>query len=124
MAGLKDGVISKLLGLIGYSGDKEKFANKFIELCHQKAVVDLYSSLPQDKQINLQQEISKREDLAQVQRIFKKYFSEAAYAAALKKSTQVNFEDYILSVFPKISSERQNKVMAFLDSIAQEVTQN
>lgn len=124
MADLKDKVIIKLLELIDYSGDKEKFANSFIEICQQEAIADLYSSLPKDKQIKLQQEISEQEDLTKVQQVFKKYFSGADYGEALKKSTQANFEDYIQSVFPQISDEQQNKVMVFLDSIVQEFTQN
>lgn len=115
-SGYKD-IFLKVLDIIGYSDDKEKFTDQFISLCQQKATTDLIEFLPGDKQKLLGQQISQNTTSEQVQKILAQYFTGQQYTKALEKATAGNFKEYLEKITPTLSIDQQNSLHSFLSSL-------
>lgn len=103
-------ILLKILDAIGYSEDKEKFAMEFFQNVSLQALLDLFSTLPQDKKDQLEQKITNAGNgAAEMQEELKAYFSEEQIQQAIKNSAKNAVTEYIKTIEPTLSdSQRQN----------------
>ncbi len=100
-------IIVNILDIIGYGDEKIAFADEFLTLCQQRAVTDLYNSLPQDKRAG--------KDPGQV---IKKIFTPAQSLEAIQKTTEKMLNEYLETIYPKLSEEQTKNLRAYLNSIS------
>lgn len=108
-------VILNILDTIGYEDDKEKFANDFLTLCLQKAILNLSKELSQDKQDQLIQRISLISQ-DQMEQLILEYFPQEKLGEAMKVSTKSTLEEYINTVTPTLSKDQEDKLNELLSS--------
>lgn len=110
-------IILQVLGIIGYEGDKDKYANDFLALCLQKALFSLMTDFPQDKQDQLVQRLSLTLPERQ-EALLLEYFSAEKLQEAVKESSKSTFEEYLQTIIPTLSEDQKNKLEAYLSSQA------
>lgn len=108
-------IILQVLEIIGYEDDKEKFANKFLSLCLQKALVNLTQELPQDKQDQLTQRMSLTAP-DQMQNLLSQYFPKEKFETAVKEASRSTFEEYLKTIIPTLNEEQRSKLEIYLSS--------
>lgn len=108
-------IILQVLEIIGYEDDKEKYANDFLSLCLQKALVSLSQELSQEKQDELTQRLSltKPEDM---EKLLLEFFSQEKYEEVVKTASQSLFEEYLQTIIPTLNEEQKNKLEQYLSS--------
>jgi hypothetical protein len=110
-------ILLNVLTIIDYKDDKETFANQFLQLCMQRALVDIVEALPQDQQKTIQEEVTPDKKPEEVQQILQRYFSQEQYLQQLQLSTQALFQDYIQTITPTLSDDQKQKLQQYLTSI-------
>lgn len=110
-------IILKVLEIIGYEDDKDKYANDFLALCLQKAFVNLVKELPQDKQDQLTQRISLTSG-EKAQALLLEYFPKEKFEVAVKEASQSTFEEYLKTIIPTLNEEQRSKLESYLSSQA------
>ena len=112
---------SKILDIIGYSGDKEELSNNFLGLCYSNALVDLAQILPEEKREEVSKAILGTKDEEQAENL-KKYFSQEQITDALKKASEKIFEDYYESIKPTLSESKISQLNDYFTTIASSQT--
>ena len=113
----KDNLLETLT-IIGYTDDRDKFAEEFLNLCQQQAFLNLIQKLPKDKREELEKELSQGNSSQKLQEIIRKYFSIKKYTEALEEVTEKAFMGYIEKVLPILSASQKNNLQKFLSSLA------
>lgn len=108
-------IILKVLEIIGYEDDKEKFANEFLSLCLQQALVALTQTLPQDKQDQLTQRSSLTPP-DKMEELLLEYFSAEKLQEDIKEASRTTFEDYLKEIIPTLNENQKNKLEQYLSS--------
>lgn len=103
-------ILLKILDVIGYSEDKDKFATEFLQNVSLQSLLDLFNTLPQDKKDQLQQKItSAGNDAAKMQEELKIYFTEDQLGQAIENSAKNAVTEYMKTIEPTLSdSQKQN----------------
>ena len=114
-------IILKVLDIIGYTNDRDKFAAEFLQNVSLQALLDLFNTLPQDKKDQLQQKLTDiGSDAVKMQEELKNYFAQAQLEQAIENSAKNAVTEYIKTIDPTLSdSQKQN-----LSNYFNEVTQN
>ncbi len=110
-------IILQVLGIIGYEGDKDKYANDFLSLCLQKALVDLMRELPQDKQDQLTQRMSLITP-DKMETLLLEYFPKEKFETAVKEASRSTFEEYLKTIIPTLNEDQHSKLETYLSSQA------
>ena len=112
-------MLIKILEIIGYSEDKDKFAMEFLENVGIKAQSDLIGALPQDKKDQLQQKIqSLGNDAAKVQGELLNYFTQDQIGQAIENSSKNAVTDYVKTIEPTLSDPQKTALAAYFTEIA------
>ncbi|MBI4098218.1 MAG: hypothetical protein HY426_04235 [Candidatus Levybacteria bacterium] len=111
-------IILQVLEIIGYSDDKEKYADDFLALCFQKAFVNLTQKLPQDKQDQLTQRMS-LVSADKTEALLLEYFPKEEFENAIKEASRSTFEEYLKTIIPTLNEEQRSKLEAYLSSKSQ-----
>lgn len=107
----------KILEIIDYPDGKEEFADKFLDLCQQQAVVDLVKSLPEDKQNQLTDQLLK-DSSDQAKSLLQQTFSSEQSKEVLKKATEEVFKAYLEKVSPSLNDQQKSKLDSYLKSLS------
>lgn len=91
---------------INFTDNKEAFVDSFLTLCHQKALLELFQTLPQDQVHALQATLSQN-DTAQTENALKPY--QQQYTQALQNAVQSNLEGMLNAVWPTLTAEELAK---------------
>lgn len=104
-------ILNGVLDVVGFTGDKEKWTNEFIQNCKIQALADIVKEFPSDKQSQLSQ--LKPEEIKQrlEQEISKEQMDKAIEAAAQKGMTI-----YLDGVIPTLDQTRFDKLKEYLVS--------
>ena len=110
-------ILLKVLGMIGYQGNKEEFINQFLKNCTQQALLDLCSQLSKDKEqqlTSLQQEnldsnniIEKIEDIVGIQE----------FKSSLQKTTEIAFTEYFNEINPTLSNTQKDQLQSYFQTL-------
>lgn len=112
--------IVKVLEIIGYKGDKQKFVNQFIENSQKQAVIDLVDTLPADKQAQLKQQLSTASENQIPDNILQNYFTKDQYLEALTKATKVSFGSFLETIQSSLTESQTENLQAFLAPLAKQ----
>ena len=110
-------IISELLEIIGYTDDKESYVNSFIEICYQKALLDLIVKLSEEKQQQLNQRLSLT-PVDEKRKLYEEYFPKEEIDEAIENAGKETFEEFIKSVEPTLNDDQRNKLGDYLNSLS------
>lgn len=105
-------ILLKILEIIGYSDNKEIFADEFLKNIQAQSVIDLIQSLPQDKQSQIKKQLlTNPNDPNKVADVLKLYFNNEQIQEALKNASKTAMEEYIEAISPTLSSTQKNNLV-------------
>lgn len=113
-------ILSKVLQLIGFEGDKKDFIDKFLIVCQQQALADLIEGLPPEKQEELNQKLSQPEigeDIDKVKQIVEGYLTPEEYASALEKATAKVFQQFLQEMTTDLTPDQSQELGNYLKSL-------
>lgn len=111
-------ILIKILEIIGYSEDKDKFATEFLQNVSLQSLLDLFNTLPQDKKDQMQKDISLAgSDAVKLQKILKNYFSEEQINTALQNSSKNAITEYIKTIEPTLSDPQKQSLTNYFNEI-------
>lgn len=104
----------RILEIIEYRGDKEKYVANFIKNINEKTIVNLIETLPQEKREKIQTVINTQNnnDL-----ILKQFFSEEEITKAYEETLAQTLTDYVYSISSSLSDAQQKEILDFARSI-------
>ncbi len=108
-------IILQVLEIIGYTDNKEKFANEFLGLILQKSINNLAEKLPQDKIDQLRQRISLTGP-EKFENLLKDYFSGEELNESVKKVSENMFREYLEEVKPTLNDTQKENLQKFLSA--------
>lgn len=111
--------IFQILDIIGYENDRDKFANDFLALCLQQAIVNLSLSLSEEKQLDLKNKLSLLTQQEDVEHILLDFFSREEYEKEVKDTTQNMFQDYLKTIVLTLNEKQRNNLKDYLGTQAQ-----
>lgn len=111
-------ILLKILEIIGYSEDKEKFATEFLQNVSFQALLDLLNTLPQDKKDQLQQKItSMGNDTAKIQEELKAYFTDSQLEQAIENSAKNAVTEYMKAIDSTLSEAQKQNLTNYFSEI-------
>lgn len=110
-------VILEILNIIGYSNDKNAFAEKFINNCLLQSLSNLIARLAKEKQDSIKRSLAENHTANELAQILKKNFTAKEYSDALKTATENAFKKYLETVKPTLNQFQQKNLQVFLASL-------
>ena len=112
-------ILLRILDIIGYTEDKDKFATEFLQNVSLQALLDLFNTLPQDKKDQLQQKIAQvGQDAAKMREELKVYFTEPQLEQAIENSAKNAVTEYIKTIEPTLSDPQKTALTTYFSEIA------
>ncbi len=99
---MKD-VLIEILTIIGYSDDKEAYADQFVELVHLKTMQNSLLTLPEDKQKEIERLLVNADSQEAVEKIINDNFHVDLYATMLKDMFSEMIKNYMETLYPTLS---------------------
>ena len=113
-------ILLRILEIIGYSEDKEKFATEFLQNVSMQSLLDLITSLPSDKQEEVKQKISTlQNDPKAIGDMIKLYFTEQQIEDALQNSSKNAVAEYIKAIANTLSEEQKTNLANYSQELNQ-----
>lgn len=109
-------IITRVLDIIGYTDDKEKFGTDFLNLCRQQAIINLLDSVPDQQRSVLIKNLSAKKKPDEIEKVLEDYFDKKQQNKALEKAVENGFKDYINELEPNLSDEIKLKLREYLQS--------
>lgn len=114
-------ILLRILDIIGYSEDKEKYATEFLQNVSLQTFLDLYNTLPQDKKDQIQQQIISAGNNPQAVRdLLKNYFTESQIEDVIQNASKNAVTEYMKAIDPTLSETQRTSIVNF----AKELNQN
>src|SRR5437588_12269517 len=95
-------IILEVLTISGYQGNKEVYADKFIQNCEKQAFIDVISALPEDKQNDYRGKMVWAKDTVQQKAIIAEYVPPEQYKETLKRVSEIAFKELIEAIMPTL----------------------
>lgn len=113
-------ILLRILEIIGYSEDKDKFATEFLQNVSLQALLDLFNTLPQDKKDQIQQQMtSANNDASKIQQVLNQFFTQDQLAQAIENSSKNAVTEYIKTIEPTLSEEQKQNLAGFFQELTQ-----
>ncbi len=113
-------ILLRILEIIGYSEDKEKFATEFLQNVSLQALLNLFNTLSQDKKDQLQQKMqSIGNDAVKMQEELKTYFTQEQLEQAIENSAKNAVTEYIKTIEPTLSDSQKQNLANYFNEITQ-----
>lgn len=112
-----DELIIKVLNIIGYTNDKQKFASEFINSCRKQAFLELINTLSPEEQEALNQQIKGGEG-SKIASLLNEQFNSDKYNQALRKVIEDSFKEYVASIKPHLSKTQLQNLQLFFSRSA------
>ena len=107
-------ILLRILDIIGYSDDKEKYATEFLQNVSLQALLDLINTLPQDKKDQLQEKIAQiGNDTTKMQEELKAYFTDSQLEQAIENSAKNAVTEYMKAIDPTLSETQRTNIASF-----------
>jgi|SRR3989338_7160455 len=114
-------ILLRILDIIGYSEDREKFATEFLQNVSLQTLKDLLNILPQDKKDKIQQQIIGAGNNPQALRdILKSYFTESQIEDGVQNASKNAVTEYMKTIDSTLSETQRTGIVNF----AKELNQN
>lgn len=109
----RNNILYTILETIDYTDDKEAFVKKFTEVVNIQAGEGLISSLPQEQQESLKNELTVNKDNSEkASEILKAHFNEEQIQKSLEETTKNAVMEWMQAVNPTLSDEQKQKLVA------------
>ena len=113
-------ILLRILDIIGYSEDKDKFATEFLQNVSLQALLDLFNTLPQDKKDQIQQQIASAGNNSQAVRdLLKSYFTESQIEDRLQNASKNAVTEYMKAIDSTLSETQRTNIMNFSKELEQ-----
>lgn len=112
---MKD-TLSKILELINYQGDREKWLKEAIGILNLNTFSTLVLSLSEDEQKEIQEELKNGDAIQNAPQVLTKRFSQDQIEAEYEKQSEKFIGKYLESVFPTLPEDKQKAIEAFFNS--------
>src|SRR5688572_16086592 len=110
-------ILFEVLNIIGYQDNKVEFIQKFFAIIYTEALAELTTSLSDEVQEKLGQELEMAKEDEEAQKaIILKYLSKEEFDTLLTKITQTQFMDYLETIYPTLSADTRETLTAYLSS--------
>lgn len=110
-------ILTSILNIIDYPGNRKVFIDEFQQLCRQQAVLDLISSLPKNEQEDIKQQVATMPSPEVGKQRVMAHFTNEQYQQALEKATQTGFKKYITDMIFASPPEQKKALQAYLQSL-------
>lgn len=115
-------ILLQALTIVGFpDGKKEDFIDKFSEVCNKQFLSDLSDTLPEDKQKLLIDRLKEEKDPEKIKSFLLENFNKEVIEGTLKKSTKSVFSDYLQTIMPDLSKEKQTELAKYFKTLSEEV---
>ncbi|MCR4324079.1 MAG: hypothetical protein NUV69_00120 [Candidatus Curtissbacteria bacterium] len=109
-------VVKNVLEIVGYEGDKDRFAEEFLILCEDKVLGEMTSSMPNDKKEELAKKLSAETDPVKTLSILREYIDPEEYKRRLKSVSEEIFAAYFRQVMPSLSTDQKKQIEGYMKS--------
>jgi hypothetical protein len=106
-------VLTRVLAIINYSDDRNKFIEEFIKTCQAQTFTELFNRLPADKQESLKRDLTPPPAPNQIEPIFLRYFSQQDYENTFLIILQQQFQSYLQSIYSTLTQEQIRELDAY-----------
>ena len=104
-------LLLKILNIIGYSDDKQKFINQFMLNINMQALLDLISTLSTDKQEEIKTILARSANHPdKITRAISAYFSQTQMQQAFEATSKKTFKEYIESIDHTLSVHQKQEL--------------
>lgn len=110
-------ILFQVLHIINYQGEKITFVNKFFSLIYLQAITETSSELNPELQEKFVEELSSAKDEEMKKIITLNYLSKEKFDQTLTSITQAQFTDYLETILPTLSLEKQKELTTFLSTL-------
>lgn len=108
----------KILDIIEFSDDKSTFVDEFLRNVQLQSLDNLIQSLPEDKQKEIRQNLSRNSDNPKkVAEILKMHFTEAQMQKALETVSKTAIETYFKTINETLSPAQKNNLASFFEQL-------
>jgi hypothetical protein len=108
----------RILEIIGYKGDRNKFTTDFLTLCFQTTFLEFLKDLTPDEEMKLKIKIENVKTHDEYIALLKPYIDAERLQAMLVIKTSALFQEYITEIMPTLSPERKMKLLDYLASLS------
>jgi len=109
-------IIARVLTIIGYTGHKKAFSERFVGLILDQAFLTIMVRLSNKKKLALREKLSGENDKERISIIIKKYVDQTIYNHAVEEATTKLFTDYVNTILPTLRLEEEKKLFAYLST--------
>lgn len=114
-------LIIKILQAINYEGDRDKYADDFLSLCLQQAIIDLLPDLSPEDQKKFTETIFQISAVDELASILLEYFPKEKYENAIKEASRKTFDDYLKTIIPNLNQDQINSLKQYLSQPASDL---
>lgn len=107
-------ILIKILEIIDYKDNIEKFADDFIKLCYDTTNVEMMQLLSKEDKKQFEEDLLALPDINQTPTVFGKYISPEKYKKHLEEVTEKLLMDYFQTIAPSLTEEQVEKLINFL----------
>ena len=115
-------IITTILEIVDYQGNKARFADEFVGLCYQQGIYDYLSSLPEDTRKQLTEQMNKKaqDDLDKMIEILSVGEHKKPYFEAVALASRKTLEEYLEKIKSHLSEMQKNTLFVFLEGLKEE----
>lgn len=111
-------ILTQILTIVDYKGDKSDFAERFIVICQQQAFLEFVESLPTTLQEDLKKKLGDEKDKERIKKAMDQYVNTKEFLEKLELVTARNFKEYIEAIIPTLTDDQKARLQKFLTSLA------
>ncbi len=108
-------ILRKILTIINYQEDKEKFIDDFLDKCYHRALVDMALKLPFIERENFERKLSKAKNQQEIKIIVEPFIEREEYANFLEIATVKLFSDFIKSILLELSQSQRSQIKKVIE---------
>lgn len=115
MGGLK--VLFDVLNIIDYQDNKEEFVNEFVLIVLNEVFGEMLSRIPEADKEKIVNEFYAVDSEDEKREVLLKYFSLDEVEEKISKVTELQFLDYLETIYPTLSSNKQDELTGYLNNL-------
>jgi hypothetical protein len=109
-------VISDILRIIGYQGDRKHFEDEFLKLCFEKAALKIISGLELMVQEKLKEEIGDIGNADDARKIMQKYITVGEFETTLGEVVKEQMVSYLQYIKPQLDESKLRELNRYFST--------
>ena len=111
-------ILTRVLDIINYQDSKSQFIDTFSSQCVRLAIMTCIDALPKEKKDELMRKMNGKQEVDAIRSTLAEYVTESEFQEVLKNTAQKQFEDYIETILPTLTTLSSKELIGFLSTIA------